>query len=73
MSEIFVDANIIRGSVVAYEIRNVDNRCRRRKFQTLISQIDANDFKFKEFEIFLWKKTRFLLSWDLRLGLLIIG
>ena len=31
-------------------------------------QINSN---FKEFEIFLWKKGRFRLRWDLSLGLLI--
>ena len=37
--EIFVTAYIIGGSLVAYQIGYVIDRCPRRQFQTLISQI----------------------------------
>ena len=37
--EIFVTAYIIEDSLIAYQIGYVVNRCPRRQFQTLISQI----------------------------------
>ena len=42
--EIFATAYIIGGSLNAYQIGYVANRGPRRQIQTLISQINANEF-----------------------------
>ena len=60
--EIFVTAYIIRGSLVAYQIGYVVERCPRRKFQTLIywqskdlgsnpSAVESVFFPQKDFQI----------------------
>ena len=37
------------------------------------SEVPCNILKYKEFEIFLWKKRRFRLRWDSSPGLSIAG
>ena len=56
--EIFATANIIGGLLVAYQIGYVANKCPRRQFQTLVTIMQIK-LRFKEFEIFLWKKPGF--------------
>ena len=48
--DLFSRAYIIGGSLVAYQIGYVVDRCSRRQFQTLISQIMQINSIFEEFE-----------------------
>ena len=71
--EISVTAYIIGESLVAYQIGYVADRCPRRQFQTLISQIMPMNSKFFTINVFPVLHTIFFLLGGQKIDFFING